>query len=128
MGNAASVSLLANAATSQDAAEQKAARQALTELKRGDVTETMIAQLSSASPAVQVELIRALTARMDKSSAPRLLEMARTGASTVKIGEALGITQQAASKRLLNAGIDEEIAGRRLAEKLIGRALEQQLG
>lgn len=47
------------------------------------------------------------------------IEMACAGASTVKIGKELGITQQAASKRLRNAGLDEEIAGRRLAERLI---------
>jgi HEAT repeat protein len=77
LGDASNVSLLANAATSRDEAEQKAARQSLTELRRGDVADTMIAQLTTAGPSVQVELIRGLTARMDKSSAPRLLELAQ---------------------------------------------------
>jgi len=53
----------------------------------------------------------------------RAVEMAMTGASTVKIGKALGITQQAASKRLLNAGVHEEMAGRHLAERMIASAL-----
>lgn len=53
------------------------------------------------------------------------VEMARAGASTVEVGRALKITQQAASKRLLNAGVHEEIEGRRLVERMISRALEQ---
>lgn len=52
------------------------------------------------------------------------IEMAHAGASTVKIGKELGITQQAASKRLRNAGLDEEIAGRRLAERLILKTMQ----
>lgn len=51
------------------------------------------------------------------------VDLAREGASTVRIGKALGITQQAASKRLLNAGFYEEIEGRQLAERLLGEAL-----
>jgi SatD family (SatD) len=51
------------------------------------------------------------------------IELARQGASTVRIGKLLGITQQAASKRLRNAGFDEEMAGRRLAAHLIERAV-----
>ncbi len=51
------------------------------------------------------------------------VELAREGASTVRIGKALGITQQAASKRLLNAGFYEEIRGRQIAERLLGEAL-----
>jgi hypothetical protein len=51
------------------------------------------------------------------------IELARSGASTVRIGKELGITQQAASKRLRNAGLDEEIAGRRLAERLISMTM-----
>jgi SatD family protein len=51
------------------------------------------------------------------------VELARKGASTVRIGKALGITQQAASKRLRNAGFYEEIAGRELTERLLRQAL-----
>ena len=49
----------------------------------------------------------------------RAVELAQTGRSTVEIGKAFGITQQAASKRLLNAGFYEEVQGRRLAERLL---------
>lgn len=55
----------------------------------------------------------------------KAVEMAMTGASTVQIGRALKITQQAASKRLLNAGVHEELAGRRLAERLLEEAIGQ---
>jgi SatD family (SatD) len=51
------------------------------------------------------------------------VELAKQGASTVRIGKALGISQQAASKRLLNTGFYEEIAGRELAERLLREAL-----
>lgn len=51
------------------------------------------------------------------------IELARKGASTVQIGEALEITQQAASKRLRNAGFYEEMEGRQLAERVLGEAL-----
>lgn len=56
------------------------------------------------------------------------VELARQGASTVRIGKALGITQQAASKRLLNAGFDEEVAGRELTERLLREALGTRNG
>jgi hypothetical protein len=55
----------------------------------------------------------------------RAVEMAMAGASTVQIGRALKITQQAASKRLLNAGVHEEMTGRRLAERLLEAAIGQ---
>lgn len=51
------------------------------------------------------------------------IELAYEGRSTVQIGQALGISQQAASKRLLNAGVDEEREGRRLAEQLMLSAM-----
>lgn len=58
----------------------------------------------------------------------RAVELAMAGASTVRIGKDLGITQQAASKRLLNAGVHEEMSGRRLAERMIESALGQPDG
>jgi len=100
LGDPTSVPLLANAATSPNAAEQKAARQALTELRRGDVAGTMVTQLSSATPTAQIELIRALTARMDKSSVARLLEMARN--------------ENAATRRTALRGLDQLADGSHL--------------
>jgi hypothetical protein len=51
------------------------------------------------------------------------VEMAQRGKSTVQIGRALEITQQAASKRLRNAGFYEEVQGRKLAERLLAEAM-----
>ncbi|HEU5253333.1 MAG TPA: SatD family protein [Solirubrobacterales bacterium] len=51
------------------------------------------------------------------------VELAGAGKSTVEIGKALGITQQAASKRLRNAGFYEEVQGRELAERILGKAM-----
>lgn len=51
------------------------------------------------------------------------VELAREGTSTVQIGKAMGITQQAASKRLRNAGFYEETRGRELAVRLLGEAM-----
>lgn len=51
------------------------------------------------------------------------VELAGEGASTVEIGDALGISQQAASKRLRNTGFYEETRGRELAERLLGEAM-----
>lgn len=53
----------------------------------------------------------------------RAVEMAHEGHSTVEIGKAFDITQQAASKRLLNAGFYEEVQGREMAERLFREAL-----
>lgn len=93
LGDATSVTLLANAATSADETEQKAARVALTELRRGNVAETMIAQLPTASPGVQIELVRALTARMDKASTPKLFELASTGTPAAQRSALRGLEQ-----------------------------------
>lgn len=84
LGDVTVIPLLANAATSHDEAEQKAARQALIELRRGNVAEALVANLASASDPVQVELIRALTARSETSAAPQLLELARTDTGSAR--------------------------------------------
>jgi len=51
------------------------------------------------------------------------VELAKEGSSTVEIGKAMGITQQAASKRLRNAGFFEESRGRELAVRLLGELM-----
>lgn len=53
----------------------------------------------------------------------RAVELAGEGASTVQIGKALGISQQAASKRLRNTGFYEETQGRELAVRLLSEAM-----
>jgi HEAT repeat protein len=77
LGDATCVTLLAESAASADAAEQAAARQALVVLRRGAVTATLTAGLGTSNPAVQMELVRALSARSDPAAVPALLELAR---------------------------------------------------
>ena len=77
LGDATCVSPLAQAATSTDAAEQAAARQALVVLNRGEVTAALTAALWTAAPSVQMELVRALSARSEPSAIPALFELAR---------------------------------------------------
>jgi HEAT repeat protein len=78
LGDASAVPLLAAVAASRDEAEQKAGRQALIALRRGDVGGMMVSQLPLASPEVQAELARALAARWEKSAVRPLLELARS--------------------------------------------------
>ena len=93
LGDVTAIPLLTDAATSRDEAEQKAARQALMELRHGPVGEAMVAQLVSANLNVQVELIRALTARKDKAAAPKLLELARTDSGSARRAALRGMEQ-----------------------------------
>jgi len=93
LGDVTAIPRLADAATSREEAEQKAARRALTELHRGPIGEAMVAQLVSANLTVQVELIRALTERKDRSAAPKLLELARTDTGSARRAALRGMEQ-----------------------------------
>jgi HEAT repeat protein len=134
LGDVTAIPLLAAAATSSNEAEQKAARQAMTELRRGPVGETMVAQLVSADPNVQVELIRALTARKDKSAAPKLLELARNDTGSARRAALRGLEQFAdgsdlpALVQLLTLAEDETARAevRRVFEALADRTSEGQ--
>ena len=84
VGDASAVPVLAEAAVSTDAVEQKAARQALLEVRNGKVSEALIAELANAKPEVQVELVRALSGRAEKSTVPKLLDLAKSGAETTR--------------------------------------------
>lgn len=84
LGDATAVSLLATVATSRDESEQKAGRQALIAVRRGDVVRTMVAQLAVANPDVQAGLARALAARAEKSAVPPLLDLARSSSEATR--------------------------------------------
>jgi HEAT repeat protein len=86
LGDASVVPLLSTWAASEVPEVQRLARQALTDLHRGDVTKALIAELGNAQPAAQAEAARALGARGDKSATPRLIELARTGPVSTKKG------------------------------------------
>jgi HEAT repeat protein len=100
LGDASAVELLTAAATATNTAQQKAARLALVELRRGNVAETMIRQLPAAPSGVQGELIRALTARMDRDSTPQLIELARTGTPVARRAALRGLEQLADATHL----------------------------
>jgi HEAT repeat protein len=84
LGDASAVSLLASAAASADESEQKAARQALLALRRGDIGASLLEQLSGSPPEVQAELARTLAGRAEKSAVPRLMELTRSEAETTR--------------------------------------------
>ena len=82
LGDATTVPLLAVAAASSSGEEQKAARLALLELRRGNPTETLLRLLPAAKPEVQAEFARALGDRSDKAAVPKLVELARAGSGS----------------------------------------------
>jgi HEAT repeat protein len=84
LGDATMVSLLAQRATSTNAPEQDAARLALVQLRRGDCSETILAQLTSAAPEVQAELARAIADRRDTNAIPRLLDLAGSNSDSAR--------------------------------------------
>jgi len=86
LGDATVVPLLAGWAASGVPDVQKAARHALVDLHRGNVTQALIENLSVANPGGQAELARALGARGDKAAVPKLVELARTGPASAQPG------------------------------------------
>jgi len=85
LGDASNVPLLARAAAStSDEAERAAARQALIDLHRGDVTAALLAQLNAATPAVQAEAARALGERGDAAAISPLQDLARQGPESAR--------------------------------------------
>lgn len=84
LGDASCVSMLAQSAATATGDEQKAARQALVDLRRGPVTETLLSQLTAAAPAVQAELARALGERSDQAAVPKLMQLARQDSGSAR--------------------------------------------
>jgi HEAT repeat protein len=86
LGDASVVPLLLGFAASGNAAEQNAARLALTTLRRGDVTDALLNQLANEGTGVQTEITRALGNRGDQAAVPRLLELAQQTNDVVRVG------------------------------------------
>jgi HEAT repeat protein len=82
LGDATMVPLLGVSAASASGEEQKAARLALVDLRRGNPTETLLRLLPAAKPEVQAEFARALGDRSDKAAVPKLMELAREGSGS----------------------------------------------
>jgi HEAT repeat protein len=77
LGDGKAAYRLARDAAAATGAEKAAAQQALIDLRRGPVTDSLLKPLNAVAPEVQVELMRALGDRGDASAAPKLLEMSR---------------------------------------------------
>ncbi|HEV2390865.1 MAG TPA: HEAT repeat domain-containing protein [Verrucomicrobiae bacterium] len=84
LGSASQVMLLSEFAASGTPEEQKAARQALLDLRRGPVKDALIGQLATANPGVQAELARALGGRGDRTAIPQLTYLAVKGPDSVR--------------------------------------------
>ena len=84
LGDDAAVPLLLEAAGSSSEAEARAGRQALLVLKRGDVTQVLISQLTSGKPAARTEAARALAGRGDKGAASSLIAATRVNQDPVR--------------------------------------------
>lgn len=82
LGDATVVPLLAVSAASVSGEEQKAARLALVQLRRGNLTETLLRLLPDAKPEVQAEVARALGERGDTTAVPKLVELAGQGSES----------------------------------------------
>jgi HEAT repeat protein len=82
LGDATTIPLLGVSAASANGEEQKAARLALIQLRRGNPTETLLRLLPAAKPEVQAEFARALGGRGDKSAVPKLVEVVRADSDT----------------------------------------------
>ncbi len=129
LGDSTAIPLLATAAASPEDSEQKAGRQALIELHRGNVAAALVAQLISANPEVQVELIRALAARSEKSAVPNLFLLARSDSATTRkaalqaIGRLADGSHLASLVELVNVANDETARAdvRRVFESIVER-------
>lgn len=84
LGDASLVPFLAETATAREEEDQKAARIALIQLRRGEVGAAMVKALPAAKPAEQAELARALGARWEKSAVPALLQLGRSDSAATR--------------------------------------------
>jgi HEAT repeat protein len=78
LGDGSVALLLAQKAAGAAGPERNAARQSLVDLRRGGVTEALVEAVAGAEAKVQLELLRALGSRGDKSALPKLTELARS--------------------------------------------------
>ena len=81
IGDASHIQLLVDKAANARGTEQKVARQSLIVLPNapvGKVTDQLLALISSPSQSVQVEAVRAIGGRADRSALPQLLALAHS--------------------------------------------------
>ncbi|WCJ59230.1 HEAT repeat domain-containing protein [Fontisphaera persica] len=122
LGQAAHAPSLLQAALSQDAQEQKAARRALARL-RDPLAPTLLKLLPTAAPAMQAEIIQTLAVRQETEAVPQLLQLARTGPDNVRtpalraVGQLAKPAQLAALVQALQQAPDD--AQRRAAQEAL---------
>lgn len=100
LGDAAAVPLLLDASGSNEDAVMKAGRYALLVLRHGDVTNALVAQLTSGQPAARVESARALAGRGDKDAVPSLTAVAKENLEPVRGAAFLALGQLADTEHI----------------------------
>jgi HEAT repeat protein len=123
LGDASSVTLLAEAAAKSKAEEQKAARDSLYRLRGPEVDKTILANVLSASRNVKIELIRAIGERDITAGVGTLLRTAQDPDSRVQ-QESFRVLKVIADENYLRALVQllveiENESVRREAEKTI---------
>ncbi len=108
LGDASDVAFLAERAAKSSGDEQVAARKGLRLVRGKDIPAEMIARIKGADPTVQVELIKALTARNATETAPELLKLA-TAEPAIR-GVAIAALKDLAGPQEITALVDLVVA------------------
>ncbi len=116
--------LLASALAGSDRAAQRAALDAIHELKGETVTKAAAAQIAKAAPKVQVALIEVLAQRGDAAAAPAIIEATKSAEPSVRVAalRALGLLgDPAAVPVLADAAAKSEGAAQDAAREALAR-------
>ena len=109
LGDASNVAFLAERAAKSSGDEQVAARKGLRSVRGKDIPAEMIARIKGADPTVQVELIKALTARNATETAPELLKLATAEQPAIR-GAAIAALKDLAGPQEITALVDLVVA------------------
>ena len=115
LGGGTAVPVLAKFASAGSVAEKRAAREALVDLRQGDVTTAMLQALPKSAPAEQLELGRAIGHRGDAKALPELLKLAAQGTGSVResslqaLAELAGGADLPALVQLVTTGTDDSV-------------------
>lgn len=91
---------LAETAAAGTPTEKTVARQALVDLRRGNVDSAMVELLSKGSPEIQAEIARAVGARGDRRTIPLLLTLAKSESDSVRQAAVAALTPLAGEAEL----------------------------
>ena len=93
LGDDTDILPLAHTAATATGAEKAAARQALVDLRHGNMADGFAQALPKASPEAQAELIRAMSERGDSYAAPKLMELAQKGDDSLRSAALQGLAE-----------------------------------